>query len=51
MSSRGAIAVWNERLRNNAVVERFFGTLKHDWILKAPRQTREKMVADVALHR
>ena len=32
---------------NNAVVERFFGSLKHDWILKAHQPTREHMTNDV----
>ncbi len=31
------------RVRVNAVVERFFGSLKHDWILKVPQPTREYM--------
>lgn len=33
---------------DNAVVERFFGSLKHDWILKIPQPTREHMRQDVA---
>jgi len=33
---------------NNAVVERFFGSLKHDWILKVAQPTREHMKLDVA---
>ena len=33
---------------DNAVVERFFGSLKHDWILKVPQMTREHMRKDVA---
>ena len=32
---------------DNAVVERFFGSLKHDWIFKAAQPTREHMKADV----
>ena len=33
---------------DNAVVERFFGSLKHDWILKVAQLTREHMKLDVA---
>jgi len=33
---------------DNAVVERFFGSLKHDWILKVAQPTREHMKQDVA---
>lgn len=33
---------------DNAVVERFFGSLKHDWLLKIPQPTREHMKKDVA---
>ncbi len=33
---------------DNAVVERFFGSLKHDWILKVAQPTREHMKYDVA---
>jgi putative transposase len=33
---------------DNAVVERFFGSLKHDWLLKVPQPTREHMRNDVA---
>lgn len=33
---------------DNAVVERFFGSLKHDWILKIAQPTREHMKQDVA---
>lgn len=33
---------------DNAVVERFFGSLKHDWILKVAQPTREHMKHDVA---
>ena len=32
---------------DNAVVERFFGSLKHDWILKVPQPTRVHMRQDV----
>jgi len=32
---------------DNAVVERFFGSLKHDWILKVVQLTREQMRQDV----
>ncbi|WP_193343318.1 IS3 family transposase [Pseudoalteromonas luteoviolacea] len=32
---------------DNAVVERFFGSLKHDWLLKIPQPTREHMRNDV----
>ncbi|WP_353517147.1 IS3 family transposase [Thalassotalea sp. SU-HH00458] len=32
---------------DNAVVERFFGSLKHDWLLKVPQLTRENMRHDV----
>lgn len=33
---------------DNAVVERFFGSLKHDWVLKVAQPTREYMKQDVA---
>lgn len=33
---------------DNAVVERFFGSLKHDWVLKVAQPTREHMMEDVA---
>lgn len=33
---------------DNAVVERFFGSLKHDWLLKIAQPTRDHMKADVA---
>ena len=33
---------------DNAVVERFFGSLKHDWLFKVAQPTREHMEADVA---
>ena len=32
----------------NAVMERFFGSLKHDWILKVHQPTREHLKQDVA---
>ena len=32
---------------DNAVVERFFGSLKHDWLFKVPQPTREGMKQDV----
>jgi putative transposase len=35
---------------DNAVVERFFGSLKHDWLLKVPQPTREYMRNDVAAY-
>lgn len=35
---------------DNAVVERFFGSLKHDWILKVYHSTREEMALDVAAY-
>ena len=35
---------------DNAVVERFFGSLKHDWIFKVHQPTREHMVKDVAAY-
>jgi len=35
---------------DNAVVERFFGSLKHDWILKVHHATREEMTHDVAAY-
>ncbi len=35
---------------DNAVVERFFGSLKHDWILKAHQPTRKHMRRDVAAY-
>lgn len=33
---------------DNAVVERFFGSLKHDWVLKIAQPTRDYMKQDVA---
>jgi len=45
-SSMGDVgACWD-----NAVVERFFGSLKHDWILKVVQPTREHMKQDVAAY-
>lgn len=35
---------------DNAVVERFLGSLKHDWLLKVPQPTREHMRNDVAAY-
>ena len=35
---------------DNAVVERFFGSLKHDWILKVYQPTREHMKQDVTTY-
>lgn len=35
---------------DNAVVERFFGSLKHDWILKVHHATYEEMTDDVAAY-
>jgi len=35
---------------DNAVVERFFGSLKHDWIFKTAQPTREHMRKDVAAY-
>jgi len=43
-ASMGSVgACWD-----NAVVERFFGSLKHDWIFKVAQPTREHMKQDVA---
>jgi len=45
-SSMGDVgACWD-----NAVVERFFGSLKHDWILKLHQPTRNHMKKDVAAY-
>lgn len=45
-SSMGDVgACWD-----NAVVERFFGSLKHDWIFKIPQPTRKHMKRDVMLY-
>ncbi|EDU61152.1 hypothetical protein PROSTU_00835 [Providencia stuartii ATCC 25827] len=35
---------------DNAVVERFFGSLKHDWVLKIPQPTRKQMKEDVTAY-
>ncbi len=35
---------------DNAVEERFFGSLKNDWLLKVPQLTREHMRNDVATY-
>jgi putative transposase len=35
---------------NNAVVERFFGSLKHDWVFKVAQPTREHMKQDVTAY-
>ncbi|MCL1107918.1 IS3 family transposase [Shewanella algicola] len=35
---------------DNAVVERFFGSLKHDWIFKVAQPTREFMKQDVTTY-
>ncbi len=35
---------------DNAVVERFFESLKHDWIFKIAQPTREHMRKDVAAY-
>ena len=35
---------------DNAVVERFFGCLKYDWIFKVHQPTREHMKQDVAAY-
>lgn len=35
---------------DNAVVERFFGSLKHDWILKVNHPTHESMIQDVTAY-
>ena len=35
---------------DNAVVERFFGSLKHDWVFKIAQPTREQMKKDVAAY-
>ena len=32
---------------DNAVVERFFGSLKHEWLLRVVHLTRESMKLDV----
>ncbi|CAM3258111.1 Integrase catalytic domain-containing protein [Vibrio neptunius] len=35
---------------DNAVVERFFGSLKHDWLFKVHQLTREHMKEDVSAY-
>ncbi len=35
---------------DNAIVERFFGSLKHDWILKVHQRTRAHMKKDVTAY-
>jgi putative transposase len=35
---------------DNAGVERFFGSLKHDWLFKVHQPTREHMKQDVAAY-
>lgn len=35
---------------DNAVVERFFGSLKHDWLFKVPQPTRDHMKKDVVAY-
>ena len=35
---------------DNAVVERFFGSLKHDWIFKIAQPTRVHMKKDVTAY-
>ena len=35
---------------DNAVVERFFGSLKHDWLFKVPMHNRKAMKKDVGLY-
>ena len=35
---------------DNAVVERFFGSLKHDWLFKVPMHSRKAMKKDVGLY-
>ena len=45
-SSMGDVgACWD-----NAVVERFFGSLKHDWLFKVHQPTRDHMKQDVAAY-
>jgi putative transposase len=39
--------VTNIRPRHNAVVERFFGSLKHEWLINVIHLTREGMIKDV----
>ncbi len=35
---------------DNDVVERFFGSLKHDWLFKVHQPTRKHMKSDVAVY-
>lgn len=35
---------------DNAVVERFFGSLKHDWLFKVHQPTRDHMIRDVSAY-
>lgn len=35
---------------DNAEVERFFGSLKHDWLLKVPQTTRLNMRNDMTAY-
>jgi putative transposase len=35
---------------NDVVVERFFGSLKHDWMFKVAQPTREHMLQNVAAY-
>ena len=35
---------------DNAVVERFFNNLKHDWIFKVAQPTREHVKQDVTVY-
>ncbi|MCK4843123.1 MAG: integrase core domain-containing protein, partial [Methylococcales bacterium] len=35
---------------DNAVVERFFGSLKYDWVFKIAQSTHEHMKNDVAAY-
>lgn len=36
--------------RDNAVMERFWGSLKHEWLLLVPQPTRAHMKQDVATY-
>ena len=42
----GDVGAWWD----NAVVERFFDSLKHDWIFKVAEPTREHMKQDVTAY-
>ncbi|QXX85190.1 integrase core domain-containing protein (plasmid) [Providencia sp. R33] len=35
---------------DNAVVERFFGSLKHYWLLETAQSTQEQMKNDVSIY-